>query len=209
MKVTLLGDSIRQQYAPRVGELLGEDFEVWGPKENCRFSKYTLRGLFEWSGSMKGSEIVHWNNGLWDICDLWGKGTFSSETEYLENMTRILDILQENHKVVIFATTTPVRQENQYDKNVNIDRFNEIIVPRLQERGVIINDLNGLLRSDVYRYIREDTIHLTPEGIERCAGQVAELIREAAKGIEPAWDGMDDPKGGEDTATGLGAPVLL
>ncbi len=37
MKVTLLGDSIREQYAPRVAELLGDGFEVWTPKETADF----------------------------------------------------------------------------------------------------------------------------------------------------------------------------
>ena len=45
MKVTLLGDSIRQQYTPKVKELLGEDYEVWAPEDNCRFVKYTLHGV--------------------------------------------------------------------------------------------------------------------------------------------------------------------
>jgi lysophospholipase L1-like esterase len=205
MKVVFLGDSIREQYAPKVTELLGEEFEVWHPNENCRFSKYTLRGLFGWANAMKGADIVHWNNGLWDICDLWGDGTFSSEEEYVANMLRILGILQKNHKKIIFATTTPVRPENRYDKNVNIDRFNQIIVPILKERGVIINDLNGLLKTDVYRYIREDCIHLSEDGIELCANQVAQYIKAAAEGLGnvKAEDGQYTE---EDT---LGLPVLL
>ena len=35
MKITLLGDSIRMGYGARVAELLGSDFEVWQPEENC------------------------------------------------------------------------------------------------------------------------------------------------------------------------------
>ena len=205
MKVVLLGDSIREQYAPKVTELLGEEFEVWQPNENCRFSKYTLRGLFGWANAMAGADIVHWNNGLWDICDLWDDGTFTSEEEYIANMLRILGILQKNHQKIIFATTTPVRPENRYDKNVNIDRFNQIIVPILKERGVIINDLNGLLRPDVYKYIREDCIHLSEDGIELCANQVAQYIKAAAEGLESAKT-ENGPYTEENT---LGLPVLL
>ena len=73
MKITLLGDSIRQQYSFRVKNLLGSDFDVWEPKENCRFSQYTLRGLFDWAEKMEGSEVVHWNNGHWDVCRLFGR----------------------------------------------------------------------------------------------------------------------------------------
>ncbi len=47
-KVVLLGDSIRLWgYGTKVPELLGKDYEVWQPEDNCRFVKYTLRGLFD------------------------------------------------------------------------------------------------------------------------------------------------------------------
>ena len=48
-KVTLLGDSIRMiGYGLKVPELLGEEYDVFQPDDNCRFAKYTLRGLFDW-----------------------------------------------------------------------------------------------------------------------------------------------------------------
>ena len=38
MKVLLLGDSIRMFYQNEVIKQLGDDYEVFAPKENCRFS---------------------------------------------------------------------------------------------------------------------------------------------------------------------------
>ncbi|MBR5222654.1 MAG: SGNH/GDSL hydrolase family protein [Clostridia bacterium] len=181
IKVTLLGDSIRAiGYGKMVPELLGSDFEVFQPEENCRFAKYTLRGIFDWKEQMEGTNIVHWNNGLWDICNLFGDGAFSSEEEYISNILRIADILLNKYDKVIFATTTPVRPENQYDSNKLIERYNQIIVPKLREKGVIINDLHSLVSTDVYRYISQDTIHLTEEGIKLCAEQVAMIIKNTA-----------------------------
>ena len=181
IKVTLLGDSIRAiGYGKMVPELLGSDFEVFQPEENCRFAKYTLRGIFDWKEQMEGTNIVHWNNGLWDICNLFGDGAFSSEEEYISNILRIADILLNKYDKVIFATTTPVRPENQYDSNKLIQRYNQIIVPKLREKGVIINDLHSLVSTDVYRYISQDTIHLTDEGIKLCAEQVAMIIKNTA-----------------------------
>ena len=181
IKVTLLGDSIRAiGYGKMVPELLGGDFEVFQPEENCRFAKYTLRGIFDWKEQMEGTNIVHWNNGLWDICNLFGDGAFSSEEEYISNILRIADILLNKYDKVIFATTTPVRPENQYDSNKLIERYNQIIVPKLREKGVIINDLHNLVSTDVYRYISQDTIHLTDEGIKLCAEQVAMIIKNTA-----------------------------
>ena len=53
MKITLLGDSIRMiGYGTKVPGLLGDEFTVYQPDDNCRFAKYTLRGLFEWADDM-------------------------------------------------------------------------------------------------------------------------------------------------------------
>lgn len=204
MKVTLIGDSLRQQYGPKVAEILKDEFEVWQPHENCRFAKYTLRGLFDWRNDMAGSDIVHWNNGHWDLCNLFGDGPFSTEEEYIQNMLRILDILQTRHKVIIFATTSPVLKDG-YNTNAAVQRYNEIIVPLLQERGVIINDLHALIKSDLKRYMSADTIHLSEEGIKICAIQVAECIREAAKRATESNIATTNT----DEVEKSGAPVLL
>ncbi len=186
MKVTLLGDSIRQiGYGKRVVELLGEDFEVWQPDDNCRFAKYTMRGMWDWKEAMAGTKIVHWNNGLWDVCDILGDGkAFTSEAEYVENMTRLADIMLKRYDKIIFATTTPVDSENPHNRNDVIERYNKLLIPELKKRGVIINDLYSLIASDIDRYIRhDDHIHLSPEGIEVAAKQVADVIRKTAEEI--------------------------
>ncbi|MBO5745707.1 MAG: SGNH/GDSL hydrolase family protein [Clostridia bacterium] len=183
IKVTLIGDSIRGiGYGKVVPKLLGEGFEVFQPNENCRFAKYTLRGLFDWEKDMRGSRIVHWNNGLWDVCDILGDGKlFTSDEEYVSNMLRVADILLKRYDKVIFATTTPVSLKNIYNKNENIKRFNDLIVPRLQEKGVIINDLYSTVITDLDRFICSDTIHLSEDGIEVCSKQVADIILKTAK----------------------------
>ena len=190
MKVTLLGDSIRfgagerQGYGNRTAELLGEDFEVFQPSDNCRFAKYTLRMLFDYKKQMKGSRIVHFNVGHWDVCDLFGEGTFSTEEEYRDNVLRIARILKSRHDAVIFATTTPVRNENIHNKNENIARFNAIAVEALEKEGVIINDLNALLIDDIEKYICSDLIHLTNDGVEVCAKAVADIVRKTAEKLK-------------------------
>lgn len=87
-KVTLLGDSIRLLgYGKTVAEELGKDgTEVFQPDDNCRFAKYTLRMLFDLKDQIAGSDVIHWNNGLWDVSNLFGDGQFSSTEEYCENM---------------------------------------------------------------------------------------------------------------------------
>ena len=190
MKVTFLGDSIRfgagerQGYGKRAAELLGDDFEVYHLPENCRFAKHTLRILFDYEEKMKGSQIVHFNVGHWDLCELFGDGPFSTEEEYKENVVRIAKILKSRCDKVIFATTTPVRNENIHNKNSTIVRFNEIAVDALEAEGVIINDLNALLADDIERYICPDLIHLSDDGVEVCAKAVADIVKKTAAEIK-------------------------
>lgn len=121
-KVTLLGDSVRLLgYGKRVAELLKPDYEVFQPEENCCFAKYTLRMLFDCRDELAGSDVIHWNNGLWDVCNLFGDGTFSSVDEYCANMERIAAVLLGITPNVIFATTTPVREGYPYKTNADIE----------------------------------------------------------------------------------------
>lgn len=179
-KVTLLGDSIRQiGYGARVAELLGDEYEVFQPEDNCRFVKYTLRMLFDYREQIKGSDVIHWNNGLWDITSkIFDDGQpFTSEEEYVVNMLRVAKELKKLGKRIIFATTTPCHKEFPYNENSIIERYNELIVPKLQEMGVEINDLHASVNQDIYRYIGADQIHLSEEGVEMCAKQVVAAIK--------------------------------
>ena len=179
-KVTLLGDSIRQiGYGTKVPELLGEEYEVFQPEDNCRFVKYTLRMLFDFKAQIEGSDIIHWNNGLWDTCtNLYDDGKpFSNEEEYVENMLRVAKELKKLGKRVIFATTTPVHHEFHFNDNSLIQRYNALVVPKLRELGIEINDLHSLVMQDLYKYIGADQIHLSEEGIDICTKQVVKAIK--------------------------------
>ncbi len=182
-KVTLLGDSIRMMgYGALVPALLGEEFTVWQPGENCRFAQYTLRGMWDWANDMAGSEIVHWNNGLWDVCNIFGDGHFTPLDTYVETMVRVGKILVARHGKVIFATTTPVTEANPHNKNADIIRYNQTVVPALQDLGIEINDLHAAMYADIDRFIRkDDNIHLTDDGGKVCADLVAGAILNIAK----------------------------
>ncbi len=180
IKVTLLGDSIRQSYSFGVSQMLGDEFDVYAPADNSRFAKYTLRQIFEERENMRGTRIVHFNNGMWDICNLFGDGTFTSEQEYIDNVLRIADILLSKYEKVIFATTTPVRKNNCYNNINDIIRFNEVIVPKLQEKGVIINDLFTPVAEDIDGNVSDDTLHLSEKGVAICEKLVVEAIKKAA-----------------------------
>ena len=179
MKISLIGDSIRMQYEAKVREKLGAEFEIFAPVENCRFAKYNLRGMWDWKEGMAGSRIVHWNCGLWDICDIFGDGMFTSVDEYVATVSRIADILLSRHEVVIFATTTPVRENNPYNDNEEIKKYNEAIVPVLLEKGIMINDLHSLFAGDTEKYVSDDLIHLSDVAIDIAADAVVKAILDA------------------------------
>ena len=66
-----------------------------------------------------------------------------------------------------------------YTHNDKIQRFNEIIVPKLQELGVKINDLHSVVAEDIHGNIKDcDKIHLSEKGIDLCAKAVVKAIKE-------------------------------
>lgn len=180
-KVALLGDSIRLfGYGPIVPKLLRKKAVVFQPKENCKFAKNTLRGLFDWKEDLKDCDVIHFNCGLWDVADIVGDGKlFSTDEEYAETILRIARALKKITPKVIFATTTPVHPDYPHNKNSDIDRFNALIVPRLLDLGIQINDLHSLVAQDIEGNICEDKIHLSEKGAALCAERVAQVISDA------------------------------
>lgn len=183
-KIVLLGDSIRLiGYGPKIPGLLGERFEVWQPSDNGRYSAFTLHSIMHyWQDGIAGADLIHWNNGLWDIQIGTDGVQLTPLDDYLKTMCRIADILLKQTKVLIFATTTPVTAVHPDIRNADIDRYNAALVPLLGEKGVLINDLHAAVAEDIDRYVRkDDNIHLTEEGNELCARLTAEMIRRWAE----------------------------
>lgn len=181
-KIVLLGDSIRLiGYGTKVPAMLGEAYEVYQPEDNCRFVKYTLRGLFEWRDQIAGADVIHWNNGLWDtstgLFDDGGK-PFTPEEEYVDNMLRVAGELLKITPNVIFATTTPCNPDYEYNDNDVIRRYNAVLVPKLQAMGIRINDLHAIVEPKISEYICPDMLHLTDAGAQVCAEQVVRMIKE-------------------------------
>ena len=164
-KVILLGDSIRLiGYGKKVEEMLKDRFVIWQPEDNCRFAKYTLRMLFDFRQDIENADVIHWNNGLWDACDIFGDGPFTPVEEYVQNMLRIADLLLSYGKKVIFATTTPTHPDYPYHTIERIQSYNEALVPLLRERGIMVNDLFAVMQEHRLDGICEDQIHLNQLG---------------------------------------------
>ena len=138
-KVVLLGDSIRQiGYGKKVPAMLGDGYEVWQPTENCRFAQYTLRGMWDWKEHLDGADIVHWNNGLWDVCDLFGDGPFTDKETYVATMVRVAKILQTKAKKIIL--------DNVHNGEVML------LHPTSATNAAILSDVIREVKSQGYRF---------------------------------------------------------
>ena len=180
-KVVLLGDSIRLiGYGQRTAELLGSDYSVWQPEDNCRFAAYTLRMLFEYKAQLEGADVIHFNCGLWDMCDLFGDGPFTPLEVYVEQMVRIAKILKTYAPVVIFATTTPPSPKMWGHNLDRVRAYNAAAMAALEPLGILFDDLFTPVAEDIDRMISEDYLHASPYGVEILANRVADCIKKNA-----------------------------
>ena len=176
-KIILLGDSIRLSYGNRVRELLGEGYTVWQPEDNCRFASYTLRMLYDYREQLKEADVIHFNCGLWDMCDLFGDGPFTPLEVYVEQMVRIAKILKTYAPVVIFATTTPPSPKMWGHDLNRVRAYNAAAMAALDPLGVLFDDLFTPVAEDIDRMISEDFLHASPYGVEILANRVADCIK--------------------------------
>ena len=176
-KIILLGDSIRLSYGDRVRELLGEGYTVWQPEDNCRFAAYTLRMLFDYKAQLEGADVIHFNCGLWDMCDLFGDGPFTPLEVYLEQMVRIAKNLKPYAPVVIFSTTTPPSPKMGGHDLDRVRAYTAAAMAALEPLGVLFDDLFTPVAEDIDRMISEDYLHASPYGVEILANRVADCIK--------------------------------
>ena len=176
-KIILLGDSIRLSYGDRVRELLGEGYTVWQPEDNCRFASYTLRMLFDYKAQLEGADVIHFNCGLWDMCDLFGDGPFTPLEVYVEQMVRIAKILKTYAPVVIFATTTPPSPKMWGHDLNRVRAYNAAAMAALEPLGILFDDLFTPVAEDIDRMISEDFLHASPYGVGILANRVADCIK--------------------------------
>lgn len=176
-QILLLGDSLRMGYEPVVRQMLQGRAGVSGPEENGRWAGYTLNSLRFWIPNLPKPDIVHWNNGLWDLGDDYGLGRpFSLPEEYESALERTIQVL---HKLfpeaqIIMATTMPTSNPDSSD----IEGYNEIMKKVAARNGIPVDDLFPVLKPYVNQYIGEDGIHLTDEGYEYVARQVVKAVEE-------------------------------
>lgn len=176
-KILLLGDSIRLGYQPFVKKALEGTAEVVGSEDNGRYAKHTLGCINLWLNEFGSPDIIHWNNGLWDLHHVQPSDeAVTPLEEYLQTLKRIIKILEWTGARIIFATTTPISTVAKNKSNDEIREYNEAAIKLSKANNIEINDLNGLISKDIDRYICEDGLHLTEEGYQKCSGAIVGMV---------------------------------
>jgi hypothetical protein len=180
----LLGDSIRMIYQPVVTELLEGTARVVAAGENARFALYTLQSLDRWLKGLPAPDVIHWNNGLWDVGHSMERAPAQIPLDmYVGNLEFILRKLRATGATVVWATTTPIhpphldKGDGWSWKSDEIDRYNAAATDLMVRHAVPINDLNAVVRSDIDRYLPKGDHHINPAGGHACAKAVVEAVR--------------------------------
>ena len=185
MNVILIGDSIRMFYEKEVQKVIGDGYQVFSPKENCRFSAYVLNSLRFWLNEFPTPDIIHFNAGLWDTAIIYKEdGCFTPLDTYVDYMKKILRVLRSTGATVLFATTTPVSDEKyKFDgpmppahRNEDIIRYNKAVMEAYAGEEVIINDLHALMYPERESLLRDDMIHPNDDGVQILGQAVAKAI---------------------------------
>ena len=189
LNVFLLGDSIRKGaanspgYGVYVKELLAGKANVYAPEDNCRFAQYTLRGLYDWVNETDGAKIdvIHWNNGLWDVLRIFGDEPLTPIDQYVEFLRRIHGQLVKlwPGARIIFALSTAVIEEWGKPEfmryNREIEAYNAAAAALMAELGVEVNDLYAVTK-DFDPFLHADWVHYNEEGSRLLAEIVANII---------------------------------
>lgn len=189
-RVLLLGDSIRMGYDEYIKALLeGECEVIYDDEDNGRFAAYTLWQANQLFKNNPQIDIVHWNNGYWDMnIEAPMTEAIHPVDEYVHFLKRIIKLIRENGAKIIFATTTPILDGGQAEDNTGtgakinysnewVLAYNNAAKKLMEQENIPVNDLYELCLADKKAYKCEDMLHLTEEGYRKCAEQAANMIR--------------------------------
>jgi lysophospholipase L1-like esterase len=190
--ILLIGDSIRfgappssPGYGVYVKEMLADKANVYAPDDNCRFAQYTLRYLYDWAQQFDAQsiDVIHWNNGLWDVLRLNGDEPLTPLDMYVNMLERIYNMMRNlfPDAKIIFANSTTVKEAwanpafMRY--NAEIDKYNDAAKALMDKLGVTVNDLNSITKN-FDDSLRSDWVHYGEEGSKILADAVVKKITE-------------------------------
>ena len=128
---------------------------------------------------VKTADVIHWNNGLWDILHFAGSSMpYTSLDVYLSHIKKLYEKLKELNPdaKIVFATMTHVREDahtsGSYRKNTEVDEYNLAAVELLKGLDVKINDLCEAGKLLDKSHFANDSVHYNERGAEELAKTV-------------------------------------
>ena len=128
-------------------------------------------------------DVVHWNNGLWDILRILKDEPFTEINFYGETLKRVYERIRclFPRAKIIFALTTAVKEEwakeDFFFSNNDIIRYNQKAIEVLAPLGVEINDLYSVTEA-FDDSMRVDCAHFDDKGSRVLAESVIKRIYE-------------------------------
>jgi lysophospholipase L1-like esterase len=187
-KVVVLGDSVREGYAPFVAELLAGKAIVFTPKANGRDTGTLLTNLHEWAIA-ENPDVIQFNCGIHDTKRNKETGKYNvPPDQYEANLREIVKQLRAGTKAkIVFALSTPLMDERSQEawktrsyrlEHASVMEYNRIALRVMKELGVPVNDLPAALgdAAEIARLHDAGGIHFTKEGSQRLAAAVVSSV---------------------------------
>jgi len=142
--VLLLGDSISRDYFPIVSDKLSATANVYLMATSVSVGDERLELQIREFASMEGVRfsVVHFNNGMhgWGYDEEHYKAAFP-------DFIRVVRKLATRHGVLIWASTTPVKSDDENGPtNRRIDARNAIAASMLQSASIMSDDQHTLMQ---------------------------------------------------------------
>ena len=190
--VYIIGDSISLGYTPEVTRLLAGRAVVTHNPGNAQYSSYGLRHLPDWLGVAR-YDVIHFNWGCWDrhyldpaadplepSVDKFKRDGVRRTTpeQYAANLAAIVAILQTTGAKLIWAASTPLRDDGTLCcRPDEVPAYNTVAARVMAESGIAINDLYYYALPEADRLLSPDGCHFTDDGYRYLARQVAAVIQ--------------------------------
>jgi acyl-CoA thioesterase-1 len=195
-KILIIGDSISGGYFPYVKKNLtgkAELFQAISYDENGKIKPCcggTTQGVqdIDIYLSEKKWDIIHFNFGLHDIKHIdpiTGKNSKNlshphqaSPEQYEKNLIEIVEKLKRTDAKLIFATTTPYPDKlGKQMRSPGMPKvYNEVALRVMNNNGIEINDLYGLVLPRMEELQRPNNVHFLEIGSEVLAEHITNLL---------------------------------
>jgi acyl-CoA thioesterase-1 len=179
-RVLLIGDSISVGYTVPVQKALAGKANVHRPAANCGTTTKGLEHLSQWLGDGRW-DVIHFNWGLHDLICI-GDTPQTPIDEYEKNLRQLLARLKKTGATLVWCSTTPVPPGRRAPiKPEEVLRYNEVARKIMEESGIAIDDLHAFALPQLEQIQLPTNVHVTPEGSQVLAQQVARSIEAALK----------------------------